>query len=130
MSTLSTASAPTTASAEEPASTKTKRVHALLELLSSERAFASDLALVRQLYIPAARGHSLPPPPPTPPASLKTRDRIWIPLAAASPPCPQLVGISPKYNLDSKSTSFPWLLLVVYIFHLGPSTSQVHTLRK
>ena len=43
-----------------------------MELLSSERAYASDLSLVRELHIPAARGH-LPhtpgPPPPTPPAS-------------------------------------------------------------
>ncbi|KZV68489.1 hypothetical protein PENSPDRAFT_754044 [Peniophora sp. CONT] len=61
-----------TASTSEPTpvpTTKAKRVHALLELLSSERAYASDLSLVRELHIPAARGHLTGPPPPTPPAS-------------------------------------------------------------
>jgi hypothetical protein len=33
-----------------------KRTHALLELLSSERAFASDLALIRDIHIPLALG--------------------------------------------------------------------------
>ena len=36
-------------------------------MLSSERAYASDLSLVRELHIPAARGHHTGPPPPTPP---------------------------------------------------------------
>lgn len=34
----------------------TKRTHALLELLSSERAYASDLALIRDIHIPLALG--------------------------------------------------------------------------
>jgi hypothetical protein len=34
----------------------TKRQHALHELLSSERAYASDLALVRGVHIPLALG--------------------------------------------------------------------------
>lgn len=34
----------------------TKRQHALHELLSSERAYASDLALVREVHIPLALG--------------------------------------------------------------------------
>jgi len=34
----------------------TKREHALHELLSSERAYASDLALIRDIHIPAALG--------------------------------------------------------------------------
>lgn len=33
-----------------------KRDHALLELLSSERAYASDLALIRDIHIPLALG--------------------------------------------------------------------------
>ncbi|KAG9009841.1 hypothetical protein FRB94_013543 [Tulasnella sp. JGI-2019a] len=37
-----------------------KRQHALLELLSSERAYAGDLAVVRDIHIPLSRGH--PPP--------------------------------------------------------------------
>ncbi|KAG8736544.1 hypothetical protein FRC10_009204 [Ceratobasidium sp. 414] len=42
-----------------------KRTHALLELLSSERAYASDLALIRDIYLPLARGapSSFPLPP-------------------------------------------------------------------
>ncbi|KAI6145479.1 hypothetical protein BKA82DRAFT_995591 [Pisolithus tinctorius] len=38
----------------------TKRMHALFELLSSERAYASDLALIRDIHIPLALGQ--PPP--------------------------------------------------------------------
>lgn len=46
---------------DEPASsnssfTMSKRQHALLELLESERAYASDLALVREVHIPLALG--------------------------------------------------------------------------
>ncbi|KAI0029937.1 Dbl homology domain-containing protein, partial [Vararia minispora EC-137] len=54
-----------------------KRHHALLELLSSERAHASDLALVRELYIPAALGACNPPHPfpLTPPASSSSSGR-------------------------------------------------------
>ncbi|KDQ56301.1 hypothetical protein JAAARDRAFT_194957 [Jaapia argillacea MUCL 33604] len=37
--------------------TTSKRTHALLELLSSERAYASDLALIRDVHIPLALGH-------------------------------------------------------------------------
>lgn len=36
----------------------TKRVHALRELLSSERAYTSDLALIRDIHIPLALGRS------------------------------------------------------------------------
>ena len=36
--------------------TMSKRTHALLELLSSERAYASDLALIRDIHIPCALG--------------------------------------------------------------------------
>ncbi|KAF9649486.1 hypothetical protein BDM02DRAFT_3186246 [Thelephora ganbajun] len=37
-----------------------KRNHALLELLSSERAYTSDLALIRDIHIPLALGQSSP----------------------------------------------------------------------
>ncbi|KAI0365065.1 hypothetical protein BV20DRAFT_1102982 [Pilatotrama ljubarskyi] len=37
-----------------------KRTHALLELLSSERAYASDLALIRDIHIPLALGQPAP----------------------------------------------------------------------
>ncbi|KAL6305114.1 hypothetical protein BKA93DRAFT_731664 [Sparassis latifolia] len=40
--------------------TVTKRTHALLELLSSERAYASDLALIRDIHIPLALGQPAP----------------------------------------------------------------------
>jgi hypothetical protein len=39
-----------------PPPTMCKRNHALLELLSSERAYASDLALIRDIHIPVALG--------------------------------------------------------------------------
>ncbi|CAE6428881.1 unnamed protein product [Rhizoctonia solani] len=35
---------------------KSKRTHPLLELLSSERAYASDLALIRDIFLPLAQG--------------------------------------------------------------------------
>ncbi|KAG6853668.1 hypothetical protein C0991_002466 [Blastosporella zonata] len=43
-----------------PQSPMTKRQHALHELLSSERAYASDLALIREVHIPLALGHHVP----------------------------------------------------------------------
>jgi len=39
-----------------PPPTVSKRNHALLELLSSERAYASDLAVIRDTHIPLALG--------------------------------------------------------------------------
>ncbi|KII95485.1 hypothetical protein PLICRDRAFT_48441 [Plicaturopsis crispa FD-325 SS-3] len=45
-----------------------KRTHALLEILSSERAYASDLALIRDIHIPLALGEPAPFPA-TPPNS-------------------------------------------------------------
>lgn len=39
-----------------PPPTMSKRTHALLELLTSERAYASDLALIRDIHIPLALG--------------------------------------------------------------------------
>lgn len=37
-------------------SAMSKRTHALLELLSSERAYASDLAFIKDIHIPLALG--------------------------------------------------------------------------
>jgi hypothetical protein len=39
-----------------PPPSMSKRQHALLELLSSERAYASDLALIREVHMPLALG--------------------------------------------------------------------------
>lgn len=44
-----------------PAVTQSKRTYALLELLSSERAYASDLALIRDIHIPLALGNHATP---------------------------------------------------------------------
>ncbi|KAI0629553.1 hypothetical protein C8Q77DRAFT_1220243 [Trametes polyzona] len=54
-----------------------KRTHALLELLSSERAYASDLALIRDIHIPLALGQPAPFPatPATPPGSSGSSSR-------------------------------------------------------
>ncbi|KAI0785725.1 hypothetical protein C8Q75DRAFT_722268 [Abortiporus biennis] len=47
-----------------------KRTHALMELLTSERAYCSDLRLLRDMHIPLALGlKSLMSIPPTPPSS-------------------------------------------------------------
>lgn len=77
-----------------------KRTHALLELLSSERAYASDLALIRDIHIPLALGthppvylHSTPltPPQASPRRSTPRPRRPRTPPApprAPSPPPP------------------------------------------
>ncbi|KAA1476965.1 hypothetical protein DENSPDRAFT_785820 [Dentipellis sp. KUC8613] len=72
----STSSEPATAAAK-PIS---KRTHALLELLSSERAYASDLALIRDIHIPLALDRGLcageqAPFPITPPQSSSSSER-------------------------------------------------------
>ncbi|CAE6533226.1 unnamed protein product [Rhizoctonia solani] len=48
-----------------PEQKTSKRTHALLELLSSERAYASDLALIRDIFLPLAQGRptTFPLPP-------------------------------------------------------------------
>lgn len=43
---------------ERPQKLLSKREHALHELLSSERAYASDLALIREVHLPLALGES------------------------------------------------------------------------
>ncbi|TFK22571.1 hypothetical protein FA15DRAFT_671365 [Coprinopsis marcescibilis] len=58
-------SSSSTSSGQTPAAvsskrTMTKRQHALHELLSSERAYASDLALIREVHIPLALGQTVP----------------------------------------------------------------------
>lgn len=72
----------------EPLSTSTttsKRQHALLELLSSERAYASDLAIIRDVHLPLALGQpvsfSATSPSPTPPPVTPTS-----PSSQATPP--------------------------------------------
>ena len=51
---------------ENVAASTSKRKHALLELLSTERAYAADLALVKDIHIPLSRGQppAFEPPPP------------------------------------------------------------------
>ncbi|PCH35656.1 hypothetical protein WOLCODRAFT_133926 [Wolfiporia cocos MD-104 SS10] len=55
----------------QPSTGVSKRTHALQELLSTERAYASDLALIRDIHIPLALGQTVEihPAPATPPAS-------------------------------------------------------------
>ncbi|KAI4524609.1 hypothetical protein K525DRAFT_193607 [Schizophyllum commune Loenen D] len=68
-SSLSTSptSMPTPPPSPPSAQAPTKRAHALQELILSERAYASDLTLINQIYVPLARGEAIALP--TPPAS-------------------------------------------------------------
>ncbi|KAG8927188.1 hypothetical protein FRC02_008415 [Tulasnella sp. 418] len=54
----------------EGASDSTKRRHALIELLTTERSYAADLTVVKEIHIPLARGQQCrfqpKPPPPLP----------------------------------------------------------------
>ena len=52
----STGSSPISNNAMSPLPAVSKRNHVLLELLSSERAYASDLAFLRNIHIPLALG--------------------------------------------------------------------------
>ncbi|KIK60802.1 hypothetical protein GYMLUDRAFT_59226 [Collybiopsis luxurians FD-317 M1] len=69
-------SSSTSSLGQQSTATLTKRQHALHELLASERAYASDLALVRQIYIPLAIGHpilhSISSPPESSASSART----------------------------------------------------------
>ncbi|KAF8515335.1 hypothetical protein BU17DRAFT_51746 [Hysterangium stoloniferum] len=67
--------------------TFTKRKHALNELLSSERAYASDLALIRDIHLPLAMG--LPAPFPTS-------------LPDGSPSPPQTPQVAPMTKDDTR----------------------------
>ncbi|TFY79776.1 hypothetical protein EWM64_g4239, partial [Hericium alpestre] len=60
-----------------------KRTHALLELLSSERAYASDLALIRDIHIPLALGEQTPFPI-TPPQSSSSSERTLSTASSSS----------------------------------------------
>ncbi|KAI9465375.1 hypothetical protein BJY52DRAFT_1388898 [Lactarius psammicola] len=69
----------------------TKRTHALLELIESERAYASDLALIRDIHLPVALGHE--PPIPTPPQSSSSSTRTLSTASGSSsstPPGPPM----------------------------------------
>ncbi|KAH9956450.1 hypothetical protein BC827DRAFT_1139525 [Russula dissimulans] len=74
-----------------------KRTHALLELIESERAYASDLALLRNVHLPVALGTRLiftsssrhDPPIPTPPQSSSSSLRT---LSTASGSSTTLLG--------------------------------------
>lgn len=55
---IPTCPAPTGPTTPNQPTVMTKRIHALRELLSSERAYASDLALIRDIHIPLALGRS------------------------------------------------------------------------
>lgn len=57
---IPTSPAPAGSTTPNQPTVMTKRVHALRELLSSERAYTSDLALIRDIHIPLALGRSHP----------------------------------------------------------------------
>ncbi|KAF8911579.1 hypothetical protein CPB84DRAFT_1762280 [Gymnopilus junonius] len=63
--------------AHQPTMVFTKRQHALQELLSSEKAYATDLALIRDVHIPLALGQTAPLSnlPVTPPNSSGSSSR-------------------------------------------------------
>ncbi|OJT05300.1 Dynamin-binding protein [Trametes pubescens] len=68
---------PSTSARSSVTAVTSKRTHALLELLSSERAYASDLALIRDIHIPLALGQPAPfaHAPATPPGSSGSSSR-------------------------------------------------------
>ncbi|KZV88381.1 hypothetical protein EXIGLDRAFT_722762 [Exidia glandulosa HHB12029] len=61
-------SLPATPSSPVSATKTSKREHALLELLNTERSYASDLAIIRDVHIPLALGLPAPFPPGAPPS--------------------------------------------------------------
>lgn len=83
---------PPTPSPSPPPQPMSKRHHALHELLSSERAYASDLALIRDVHIPLALGHTVPLPL-TPPDSSNSSART---LSTASDPPSGSAPMSPE----------------------------------
>ncbi|KAF8588839.1 hypothetical protein K439DRAFT_1334343 [Ramaria rubella] len=74
--------------APRPDAVFSKRKHALNELLSSERAYASDLALIRDIHIPLALG--LPAP-------------FLAPTAPGSPPPPPSPQVPPMTKEDTRA---------------------------
>ncbi|PFH52197.1 hypothetical protein AMATHDRAFT_57560 [Amanita thiersii Skay4041] len=79
----------------------TKRQHALQELLTSERAYASDLALICEVHIPLALGHptTVHTPPITPPHSSASSSRT---MSIASDPS----TLGPPMSIDDTRIIF------------------------
>lgn len=75
-------------------SNMTKRQHALLELLSSERAYASDLALIKEIHIPLALGYTVPlqnlPASPPDASSSSARTSSTASDSSTTPPKPPM----------------------------------------
>ncbi|KAI0819201.1 hypothetical protein BC628DRAFT_1333538 [Trametes gibbosa] len=84
-----------------------KRTHALLELLSSERAYASDLALIRDMHIPLALGQPAPFPatPATPPGSSGSSSRTLSTASDSSSASTSSVG-GPAMTIDDAKIIF------------------------
>ncbi|KAI0701003.1 hypothetical protein C8T65DRAFT_579908 [Cerioporus squamosus] len=78
-----------------------KRNHALVELLTSERSYASDLALIRDIHIPLALGQPAPfsATPATPPGSSASSSRT---LSTASDSSSLSTGGPPMTREDAK----------------------------
>ncbi|EGO00583.1 hypothetical protein SERLA73DRAFT_30457, partial [Serpula lacrymans var. lacrymans S7.3] len=88
------------------APTMTKRTHALLELLTSERAYASDLALIRDIHIPLALGRYTFPfvaTPVTPPTSSGSSSRT---MSTASDSSTSSSQIGPAMTRDDTKIVF------------------------
>ncbi|KZT50921.1 hypothetical protein CALCODRAFT_162013 [Calocera cornea HHB12733] len=110
-----TSLSPSIAASVAGSSGTTKRTHALRELLDTERAYASDLALVRDVYVRLARdpmdpfaAAPLPTGPPTPKAKpLKNRGRASTggrPKTSSGMPTTPPIG-SPPFTSRSTSSS-------------------------
>ncbi|KAF8885984.1 hypothetical protein BD779DRAFT_1531904 [Infundibulicybe gibba] len=87
--------------AHQPA--MTKRQHALHELLSSERAYASDLALIREVHIPLALGHTVPihAAPVSPPLSSSSSSRTLSTASDSS-----IASLGPPMTLEDTKIIF------------------------
>ncbi|KAI0669533.1 hypothetical protein C8Q78DRAFT_1070654 [Trametes maxima] len=81
-----------------------KRTHALLELLSSERAYASDLALIRDIHYPLALGQPSPYPtaPATPPGSSSSSSRTLSTVSNSSAGSSSSAGGPPMTPEDAR----------------------------
>ncbi|KAI0645075.1 hypothetical protein C8Q79DRAFT_1001627 [Trametes meyenii] len=81
-----------------------KRTHALLELLSSERAYASDLALIRDIHYPLALGQPSPYPtaPATPPGSSSSSSRTLSTVSDSSAGSSSSAGGPPMTPEDAR----------------------------
>ncbi|RPD57836.1 hypothetical protein L227DRAFT_577532 [Lentinus tigrinus ALCF2SS1-6] len=81
-----------------------KRNHALVELLTSERAYAGDLALIRDIHIPLALGQPAPfsATPATPPGSSASSSRTLSTASDSSAASYLSVGGPPMTREDTK----------------------------